>query len=255
VLTVGFTTGMALILVSCASTTAWVATPLEIPGAHYVGNQTCNDCHTKIVQKFAASSHSRLYLENFKPPGGTGCESCHGPGSKHVEAGGGRDKFIINPGRKPDACFNCHLQTRAEFELPVHHAVIEGRMNCAQCHDPHGGDILKPSGGLAMARLNETCAQCHREQTRPFAFEHPALREGCTTCHNPHGSINRMMLTQADYNLCLRCHAQRQGSGVPSGEIYIGQSPHSFYLQIGGCWTAGCHTAVHGSDIDPRFRY
>jgi hypothetical protein len=26
-------------------------------------------------------------------------------------------------------------------------------------------------------------------------------------------------------------------------------------LQIGTCWTSGCHTAIHGSNIDPRLRY
>ena len=93
-------------------------------------------------------------------------------------------------------------------------------MNCVQCHDPHGEDIFKPEGGLAMARQNETCAQCHREQTRPFVFEHPALREGCTTCHNPHGSINRMMLTQADNNLCFRCHAQAQEPGAVRRDLH-----------------------------------
>jgi predicted CXXCH cytochrome family protein len=106
-----------------------------------------------------------------------------------------------------------------------------------------------------MAQLNETCAQCHREQTRPFVFEHPALREGCTACHNPHGSINRMMLNQADNNLCFRCHSQVQGPGVPRGEIFIGKSPHSSYLQMGTCWASGCHTAMHGSDINPIFLY
>jgi predicted CXXCH cytochrome family protein len=251
----GLASGLVLFFVSCASTPPWVNESLEIPGAHYVGNQTCMDCHTNIVRQFVSSAHSRLYLADINPPGGSGCESCHGPGSKHVEAGGGREKFIINPGREPEACFRCHLRIRAEFDLPVHHPVIEKHMNCVQCHDPHGSYIMKSSGGLAMARLNQTCAQCHREQTRPFVFEHPAMREGCTTCHNPHGSINRMLLTQADNNLCLRCHAQRQSSSVPAGQIYIGQSNHTFYLQTGGCWTAGCHTAVHGSDIDPRLRY
>jgi hypothetical protein len=46
-----------------------------------------------------------------------------------------------------------------------------------------------------------------------------------------------------------------QGSGVPPGEIFIGKSPHSTYLQIGTCWSTGCHTAVHGSDINPIFLY
>ena len=242
----------AIFLNSCSSLPATVIAPLEIPGAHYVGNAACAECHTNITRQFATSPHAHLHLEAASRPDGTGCESCHGPGSRHVEGGGGYDRFIINPRKNPDACFRCHLTTRAEFQLPVHHPVIEGRMNCVQCHDPHGGDILKPAGGLAMARLNEDCAQCHREQTRPFVFEHPALREGCVTCHNPHGSINRMMLAQAGDNLCFRCHAQVQSTG---GEIYIGASPHAYYLSLGTCWSSGCHTAVHGSDIDPRLRY
>ena len=248
--------GLAVLLLnSCSSLPGVVVAPLEIPGAHCIGNQACYECHTNLVRRFESSPHAHLKLENPAQPDGTGCESCHGPGSKHVEAGGGIGRFIINPGRNPDACFRCHLQPQAEFQLPAHHPVIEGRMNCAQCHDPHGEDILKPAGGLAMARLNEDCAQCHHEQTRPFVFEHPALREGCTACHNPHGSINRMMLTQADDSLCFRCHAQMQGPGVPTGETYIGKSPHAIYLQIGTCWSAGCHTAVHGSDINPIFLY
>jgi predicted CXXCH cytochrome family protein len=246
----------ALFLISCSSMSPRaVVAPLQIPGAHFVGNQVCSQCHTQITRAFPSSSHARLISQNAEAPGGTGCESCHGPGSLHVQAGGGA-KFIINPGREPDACFRCHVPTRAEFQLPTHHPVIEGHMNCVQCHDPHGGDILKPAGsGLAMARMNENCAGCHREQTRPFVFEHPAMREGCTTCHNPHGSVNRMMLTQADNNLCFRCHAQTQGLGVSPGEVFIGNTPHAALLQIGSCWSAGCHTAVHGSGVDPRLRF
>jgi hypothetical protein len=63
-----------------------------------------------------------------------------------------------------------------------------------------------------------------------------------------------MMLTQADNNLCFRCHAQVQSPGLAS-ETFIGKSRHSAYLQIGTCWSAGCHTAVHGSDINPIFLY
>ena len=132
---------------------------------------------------------------------------------------------------------------------------MEGRMNCVQCHDPHGGDIFKSASGLAMARLNENCAQCHREQTRPVAFEHGAMREGCVTCHNPHGSINRKLLTQNDPNLCLRCHAQNQGIFNGSGTILIGSVDHTTFLSRATCWATGCHTAVHGSNVDPRLTY
>lgn len=254
VLIAGVPAGVSLFLASCGTTPGTVNVPLEIPGAHYVGNQSCADCHKKIVQKFPASPHARVHFETTAMAGQTGCESCHGPGSKHIESGGSA-QFIINPHKNPAVCFQCHLDVNAEFGLPHHHPVVEGHMSCVQCHDPHGGDIFKPAGGLAMARQNETCAQCHRDQTRPFVFEHPAMREGCATCHNPHGSINDKMLVASDPNLCLRCHSQVQGVNVPVGHIYIGNVDHTALLQIGTCWTSGCHTAVHGSNVDPRLRY
>jgi predicted CXXCH cytochrome family protein len=253
VLVSGLAAGVTVFLISCSTVPRAVVVPLEIPGAHFVGNQACLDCHADIVRNFPASPHARVHFENAALAGETGCESCHGPGSKHIEAGG--VKFIINPGKDPAACFQCHLDTHAEFSLPQHHPVIEGRMNCGQCHDPHGSDILKPAGGLAMARQDESCAQCHREQTRPFVFEHDALREGCTVCHDPHGSINQKMLVESDPNLCLRCHAQVPSPGVTAGHIYIGNTDHTTFLSMGTCWTAGCHTAVHGSNVDPRLRY
>jgi predicted CXXCH cytochrome family protein len=236
--------------------------PPAVEGASFVGNETCYDCHTNISRAFAASPHGRLHFAGVKVSSGrakssglTGCESCHGPGSKHVAVGGGLGKFIINPGKDPAACFACHLQTHAEFNLPQHHPVMEGKMNCVQCHDPHGMDIMKPSRGLAMARRNESSAQCHREQAKPHAFEHEALKEGCTACHQPHGSINSKLLVERDNNLCLKCHAQIAGPAVASGDLYIGHEPHTAKIRMGTCYSAGCHTAVHGSNIDRRLLY
>ena len=191
----------ALFLDSCATGPQTIFAPPEVPGATYVGNRACFECHTNYVRMFPASPHARMHFDGAPMAGQSGCESCHGPGSLHIQAGGGRGKFIVNPGKDPAACFQCHLETHAEFNMPQHHPVTEGRMNCVQCHDPHGGDIFKTAGGLAMARLNETCAACHREQTRPVVFEHEALREGCAACHNPHGSVNKKMLVEADSNL------------------------------------------------------
>ena len=240
---------------SCSTLERTVLSPPVIAGASFVGNRACFECHTNYVRGFAASPHARVHFEGAPLAGQSGCEACHGPGSKHIAVGGGRGKFIVNPGRDATACFQCHLQTQAEFNLPQHHPVLEKKINCVQCHDPHGLDIMKPAGGLAMARLNESCAQCHREQTRPFVFEHESLREGCTVCHTPHGSINQKMLVANDSNLCLRCHAQVQGPGVRPGEIYIGKIPHGALMRMGTCWAAGCHTSIHGSNVDPRMRF
>src|SRR2546426_10125791 len=245
--------GLSVVFFSSFSTLdRTVVEPPQIEGAHFVGNKVCAECHSNITRIFPASPHARFYKDDLKWAATAGCESCHGAGSEHVRVGGGRGKFIVNPGKDPAACFQCHLQTHAEFNLPQHHPVIEQRMNCVQCHDPHALDIFKSAGGLAMARLNQTCSECHREQTRPFVFEHEALREGCTVCHNPHGSMNRKLLVESDPNLCLKCHAQVQRA---AGEIDIGFKPHTQFLCQGACWSAGCHTAVHGSNMHPRMLY
>jgi predicted CXXCH cytochrome family protein len=244
---------VAVAFVSCSSVQRTVVVPAAIEGANYVGNKACYECHTNYSRVFASSVHARVHLEGAAMKGETGCESCHGPASKHIAAGGGKGKFILNPGKDPQACFNCHLQTHAEFKLPQHHPVTEGRMNCVQCHDPHGRDIMKPAGfGLGMARQNESCGGCHREQTKPHVFEHRALWEGCTSCHNPHGSINSKLLVQRDPNLCLKCHAQASSG---AGRIVIGKIDHAFLIRQGTCWSAGCHPSIHGSNVSPKFHY
>jgi predicted CXXCH cytochrome family protein len=244
-----------LALISCATVDPTVMLPPSVEGASFVGNRACYDCHTNYTRVFPSSPHARLHFEGAPTVAPAGCEGCHGPGSRHVAAGGGRGRFIVNPGRQPETCLNCHLETHAEFNLPQRHPVLEGRMGCGACHDPHGLDMMKPARGLAMARLNEQCSPCHREQTRPFVYEHEALREGCTACHQPHGSVNARLLVARDNNLCLRCHAQTPGAGVAAGQVFIGQTDHTGWLPLGTCWSAGCHTAVHGSNVHPRQLY
>ena len=253
-LALGVLGGIGLIVGSCSTAPLSLTLAPSIPGATFVGDKTCSECHTSICRVFPTSVHARIRLEDTRAIGQTGCEACHGPGSLHVANAGAR-QFIVNPGKNPSACYECHRSIEAEFHLPQHHPLPEQKMSCAQCHDPHGSDIFKPASGLAMARVNETCSQCHRAQTRPFVFEHAALREGCTVCHSPHGSINAKLLIQRDLNLCLRCHAQNAGSSLSPGHVFIGNIDHTAFLRMGTCWSSGCHTAIHGSNVDIRLRY
>jgi len=245
---------LCFIFSSCSSLDRTVVAPPEIAGAHYVGNTVCAECHTNIARAFPGSPHARFYKDDLAWAARSGCESCHGAGSEHVRVGGGRGKFIVNPGKDPASCFQCHVEIQGEFNLPVHHPIPEDRMNCIQCHDPHGREIFKPSRSLAMSRQNDTCGSCHRDQHRPFVFEHQALRQGCLTCHSPHGSINEKLLNDRDVNLCLKCHAQVQNPLQPNA-IVIGKIDHTGYLKTGACFSAGCHSAVHGSNVNPMLLY
>lgn len=212
-------------------------------GAKYTGSEDCASCHEKQEKEYKLSTHARISVQNAEVKG---CEMCHGPGSLHVDAGGGRGVSIINPKKDPSVCFSCHTDKRLEFRLPYHHPVLEGKMSCSDCHNAHGEEV-KPWSATTMNDVNETCFKCHKDKRGPFVFQHEALREGCTTCHKVHGSIHDKMLIARDINLCLRCHMQ---SMVP----VVGKHNHSGDWTRGTCWSAGCHTAVHGSNFDEHLR-
>jgi predicted CXXCH cytochrome family protein len=228
------------IAISCITTGKVSAVVETVPGATYAGNETCGECHEAESKKFMATAHARIQLAGSEEVGESGCEACHGPGSAHVDAGGGKGT-IYNPGKSPDACYKCHTEQKAQFSLPYHHPVNEGKMTCADCHDPHGADAKK-SSKIAMSRV----------ETRIHAFKHEALSEGCAACHDVHGSVNKKMLTETTFALCLKCHAEVQAD---DGDIQIGSRSHSSYVTRGKCWNAGCHTAVHGSNVDVHLRY
>jgi predicted CXXCH cytochrome family protein len=106
--------------------------------------------------------------------------------------------------------------------------------------------------GTTFATVDQSCGKCHAAQRGPFVFEHEAVREGCTTCHKVHGSVNNKLLTERNQTLCLKCHFQQQTGG---GALVIGGFDHAGFVSRGTCWSAGCHEAVHGSQIGSSLRY
>lgn len=244
-----------LLLVSCVSTNRTVVAPPNIPGASYVGSKKCAECHEDTTKHFDSSSHARLAMQGGEKGVDIGCEACHGPGSVHVKAGGG-EGTMINPNKSPETCFQCHLDKRGEFALPNAHPM--DHVTCSDCHEPHKGKAIARTGA-ELETPNETCTRCHTSQKGPFLFPHQAMQEGCTVCHNPHGSVNQKMLVARDANLCLRCHLEHPsviaGGTLGDGKIVVGGEDHRSRLQNGTCWVAGCHEDVHGSNASKAMRY
>ncbi|MFO1076278.1 MAG: cytochrome c3 family protein [Planctomycetota bacterium] len=156
---------------------------------------------------------------------GVGCLDCHGP--MH---GARRGEVATTAEAR---CAGCHGAVAAEFALPNHHPVPEGRMRCTSCHDVHGKMQPAQDRELTEAR----CTRCHTEYRGPFVFAHQAgRRDGCVACHLPHGGTNRRLLQQATTQQnCLQCH---------------GDFPAFHDQTTGAVFTncIRCHTEVHGSN-------
>lgn len=195
-------------------------------------NARCLECHAsgKDHANFSRSAHSENNLS---------CLSCHS--SHHAPA---NNFLLVNS--QPQLCYTCHLNKKAQFNMPFHHRVEEGLVKCADCHNPHGGFIGKQ---LRSAAARDTvCFTCHVDKQGPFVFEHAAVKvEGCVTCHSPHGSPNPHLIKTSNLNiLCLKCHTASTfspASGTPDF--------HNQAAQYQSCTI--CHVAIHGSNFDRHF--
>ena len=67
-----------------------------------------------------------------------------------------------------------------------------GAGDCSVCHQKPGG----AGPGKLGKTVNEICFDCHDEfkGTIGRTMRHPAPKDDCTRCHNPHNSKKRKLL-------------------------------------------------------------
>ncbi|MGN6717094.1 MAG: DmsE family decaheme c-type cytochrome [Candidatus Binatia bacterium] len=198
----------------------------------YVGNEVCQACHAEQFQKFSQTMMGKIFLFNARnETEKRACENCHGPGSNHVAAGGGRGVGgLITFGKdsptpmkvQNEACLQCHQKGVQTYWNASPHA--NRGMGCVDCHTV----MERTSDRYQLAKVGEktpffirrpeieVCNQCHlQRQAQLMRSSHMPLREGklvCTSCHNPHGSPNPSQLKQASINEnCYTCHTERRG--------------------------------------------
>jgi DmsE family decaheme c-type cytochrome len=258
------------------------------PAPSYLGAEVCESCHEAAAATYAKTPHAPALAGAERPESQRGCEACHGPGSDHMEAGGAKASIRTfareRPARErsapclgchagaadlhgwaagehalsavactdchrmhggvgarllhrptPALCEGCHLEVRAEFRMTERHGMGDRPLDCLECHRPHGA---RSATALRRTPARE-CLRCHGEYEGPFVFEHEGLvTEGCVRCHKPHGTPNRhLLLYQQVAQLCYDCHTVTPSS----------------HLQPSFRDCTRCHTAIHGSNTDPRF--
>ncbi|HTG85950.1 MAG TPA: DmsE family decaheme c-type cytochrome, partial [Pyrinomonadaceae bacterium] len=218
-------------------------------------SETCLGCHAgkEDHNNFRRGEHWRNDV---------GCTDCHtahsspkiggNPGSNTLVSEAARrnlDLLAANmlKGSEPQLCISCHSETKAQFNRPFHHKVLEGLIKCSDCHNPHGGFEQKQTR-LATG-VDAGCLKCHTDKQGPFVFEHAPLKvEGCVACHTPHGSANAKLLTRsAVRQLCLECHSNAHEIGAPDTPNFHNQAT----LRYQNCTT--CHVKIHGSHADRFF--
>ena len=214
-------------------------------GQSYVGEAKCVECHSDQLKGYEGSPHHRV-ADARTPAAKQGCESCHGPGSKHVEDPG--TFSVKNPNKLPPdevsaTCTTCHNRGEHAFWDGSQHD--SRKLTCTTCHNVHGATnvrLLRKGDSIG-----EACTSCHADKRGPFLWEHAPSRDGCVTCHDPHGSSNERMLVAKPPILCQRCHvATRHPSTIYDAAVVGAGATPSIRIFARSCVT--CHSAIHGSN-------
>ena len=194
-------------------------------------NDRCLTCHAGGTEHMNA-------INSVHTKNDVSCVSCHSP--HHAKEA----EFLLVKSQ-PELCYSCHLQQKPQFDMPFHHRVNEGLIQCSDCHNPHGTVAAKQV--RTSAAQDAVCYTCHADKRGPFVFEHEPIKvEGCESCHNPHGSPNPHMLKMSNVNLlCLSCHTTSFTNAVGAPSF------HNQAAQYQACTL--CHAQVHGSNVDPTF--
>jgi DmsE family decaheme c-type cytochrome len=169
----------------------------------------------------------------------------------HAESGKKQAKA-----RALETCTQCHKNVKAQIEASSHHPVREGKMSCADCHNPHG---TTTQNLISADHVNEKCYECHAEMRGPFVWQHEPVVESCLNCHKPHGSNHDKLLVRKNPFLCQSCHSKPDHSsrlyalGTNQAGLNVHSAPENTANGSGGSRLFGsacnnCHPTVHGSN-------
>jgi tetratricopeptide (TPR) repeat protein len=225
--------------------------PLHWTGRYQNWNSVCADCHSTNLQKnydLAGDAYKTTW-DSIS----VGCQSCHGPGSTHVEwarnRSPGRDyrpeeiglsaSFAgMDAGEQVNACAPCHsrrLRLSADDWVgrPLLDSFLPSTLEPEMYHpDGQIKDEVYEYGSFLQSKM-------YREGVR------------CVDCHDPH-----TLRPKAKRNeLCVRCHKEQPDDRFATLQRKLYDTPNHHFHREGspGAQCVNCHMpSKNYMVVDPR---
>jgi hypothetical protein len=193
-------------------------------------NPRCLECHSTFIQPLSSDPQTNVY-DRSSFVAGISCESCHGPGARHIDAEKAsrsrsqpsNDSAILNPSRltrdrQLDQCALCHNGTeRAEIApafsyipgQPLDKYLGPNPSDVVSKPDVHGNQVgLLKKSRCYLESPGMTCSTCHdvhQPERAPASYS-----DRCLTCHQWQScGVARTMGIKIKQN-CVDCHMPLQ---------------------------------------------
>lgn len=198
--------------------------------------RVCATCHETPMKKFAHDPFAK-----------GDCTLCH-------QAHQSENAMLLRGGSGIDHCFTCHAGTKDKIASATHKH-DPAQKNCNTCHSPHATDFKYQLKAEANATCLATCHQPIAEHVAKVPIQHAAMvsANGCTNCHDPHGSTQIRLLKARMDAVCLTCHNKplkaHDGHEIPDMRPLIADAKFRHGpIAVGDC--SACHDAHGGERVD-----
>jgi hypothetical protein len=214
-------------------------------GSRITGSDATTWSATLVEDRFFNSGDFDFDGDGVAEELNVGCESCHGPGSRHWEVAG-QGRYIVSPSlltpeREAVICGQCHSRPKGFFntDSPVN---ADGMMMIAGTsrNDYLRDYAVSQNDGAASDFYTDTDghSKSHHQQYSDF-IRSGMYRNGselmtCATCHDPHQrtAYTRQLRNDPTSNVdscgSSSCHASQannlpahlEAKGIPSGSLH-----------------------------------
>jgi hypothetical protein len=201
-----------------------IARPIEEP---------CLQCHATAPRLVAGTQNK--YVDPPFLEAGVGCERCHGPGRRHIEAikSNASGRAIVNPvkldpARRDSVCLQCHLTGAAKVarygtsafayqpgqRLSDHLSVfVWSSANAVPRAATDHAEQLAASKCRQASGDRLWCGSCHDPHSEPPVSERAAFyRKSCLSCHPLSDCKETEKARAAKNDDCRTCHMPKAPS-------------------------------------------
>ncbi len=215
----------------------WINSPGYIDGTADFSrpvNPACLECHATYIRALSANPATNRY-DRGSLITGISCESCHGPGARHVrqemqhgnKSKGGTESDILNPSkfsrdRQVDLCAECHNgiqreplrptfsympgQPLSEYFKPLPSTDVEHP-------DVHGNQVgLLQRSKCYRASAQMSCSTCHDVHSAKQSAE--SYSQKCLNCHRWQSCGVSKKMGHQIVNQCINCHMPIEQTNV-----------------------------------------
>jgi hypothetical protein len=220
----------------------WINSPGYIDGTaefSRVVNPACLECHATYIRALSNDPGTNRY-DRESLVVGIACESCHGPGAKHVELetkhetepNGSATHGILNPAkfsrdRKVDLCAECHNGIQRVALAPTF-SYVPGRPLSeffkplpspeVEHPDVHGNQVgLLQRSKCYRSSDKMSCTICHDVHTTEHSVAYYSSK--CLTCHQWQScGMSGKMGREKIEGRCIDCHMPVEETNVIASE-------------------------------------